>query len=57
MLDYEVVDYKVDYWFPGGAYQYRVFDTEEEAVEYITTNRHKFEKYRLTQTRLAIIDF
>ena len=58
MLDYEIYSYEVFFWRKNGCSESSCrFDTEEEAVEFIKESLHKWRKYRLVKTQVAIIDF
>ena len=58
MLDYEINGYTVEYHKIGAACNFVAhFDTEDEAIEYIKDNRHKWDNYILIQYRTAVIDF
>ena len=58
MLDYEILNYKVEYHIIGAACIFeREFDAEDKAIDFIRENRYKWDDYKLTQTRSAIIDF
>ncbi len=57
MLDYEVYYYNVQWWADDCFISELHFDTEENAVEFIKTNRDKWSDYRLLKIQKAIIDF
>lgn len=58
MLDYEIQGYLVYFCINGAVCEFnRGFGTEEEAINFIKENRHKWTEYRIEQTRVAIIDF
>ena len=58
MLDYEITEYRV-YWkrLLGGRLKHysRGFDTEDDAINFITEHRHNWESFKLVQTRTAIL--
>ena len=58
MLDYEGIKYLVKYKPNGGRWNVRkLFDTEEEAIEFIKANRDGWEVYKMIKQIYAIIDF
>ena len=58
MLDYEIKGYEVYYFRKNGcSYASVKFDTEEEAVNFIKEERHKWTEYRLEKIQIAVIDF
>ena len=58
MLDYEGIFYTVDYWELGcDLYKTIEFYAEENCIEFIKSNRNKWENYRLIKHTYAVIDF
>ena len=58
MLDYEIICYKVEFLRKGAVVNFdRTFYTEESAVDFIKTNRAKWEEYRLLKIEVAVSDF
>ena len=58
MLDYEITKYRVTYArFTYCSKSTTSFNTEEEAIEFIKENRHKWKSYSLIKILSAIIDF
>lgn len=56
MLDYEVVRYKVEFHRIGACTDsVASFDTEDEAINYITDNQSRWDGFKLLQIRVAII--
>jgi len=58
MLDYEILNYKIQYIPKDDIVSYdHITDTEESAISFIKENRHKWKHYRLLKCQMAIIDF
>lgn len=56
MFDYEVVGYEVEFSRAKEIATFtEFFDTEEEAYNFITKNRHNWDYFNLTKTLQAII--
>lgn len=57
-LNYYVLCYKVEFFKKGSDESFdRTFDTDEDAIDFIKTNRAEWEKYRLLLIQWADIDF
>lgn len=58
MLDYEIIDYKVEYRRKGAiSSAVQSFKTEEDAVEFLKSEYGKFEEYRLLKIQAAVLNF
>lgn len=58
MLDYEIINYKVEYHRTGSCSSSSTsFGTEEEAIAFIKEERKKWDEYKLIKLESAIIDF
>lgn len=58
MLDYEVYCYEVSYVEKGAFCWFtRDFDTEEELVSFVKSERKNWEVYRIQKVLSAIVDF
>lgn len=54
-LDYEIDRYEVRYHTIGGDWITTTFNSENEAVYFISKNRHHWDNFILQQIRTAII--
>lgn len=58
MLDYEGIKYRVEYSVRNSICgNEKVYDTEDEAIEFIKDNRDFWSDYYLRKETYAIIDF
>ena len=58
MLDYEIIGYRVNYLRKNAVSDAsQFFGNEEEAIEFIKSERDRWQEYSITKLMDAIIDF
>ena len=55
MLDYELLEYRVEFTYNNGMFRWESFHREDEAIMYIYRNRQLWSDFRLLKIQTAII--